>query len=61
MWIIVLFFLDLNGDGHFAVSKEAFTKTAPCEIEAQHVADDVLAKGAMEAWAQCMPVPGHAT
>ena len=58
--MIVLFFLDFTGNGHFEVSRVVYTSHTVCDGAAQEAAN-TKSNDVMEVWSQCMPVSGVAT
>lgn len=58
LWIVVVFFLDLSGDGHFLISPQTFVSPETCNKAAADEAD-ALSNEVKEVWAQCVRVPGE--
>ena len=60
LYVVVCFFIDLIGGGHFEVSAKAYTSLAACDEFAAAYAEEMASK-VTEVWTQCLPVPGIST
>jgi hypothetical protein len=58
LWIVLVFFLDTSGDGHFLRSPQSFVTAEACNKAAEAEADALKDK-VMKVWAQCIRVPGE--
>jgi hypothetical protein len=59
LYFVVAFFVDLAGDGHFAVSKQSWTSFKACDAAAGDYATANQGNpDVKEVWAACVPIPG---
>lgn len=59
IYVLLCFFLDLSGMGHFEVSREVYTDIIQCDADAGNYAIEKGANpGVKEVWTDCLPLGG---
>lgn len=62
LYLVICFFLDLTGEGHFEVSKSAYVTEAACsDFADRYAVEKSLDPDVGEVWTICAPIPGSTT